>query len=86
MEIYRREGVMLRHPEQKPNEVYLGNTIDGIKEHLSDLKTIRLGKQAYDLKGIKIKSPTAYKPIFISKDEYQVYDRIMTERCRIARS
>ena len=53
---------------------------------LGGLKTIRLGKQAYDYKGVKIKQPTTYKPIFIAKSEYPEYDRIMTERCRIAKA
>lgn len=73
---------MMKHPEQRPTEVYIGNTIDGVKAHLSNLKTIRLGEVAYDLKGVKIKQPTQYRPMFISKGEYWEYDKIMVERCK----
>lgn len=65
--------------EKKSNEVFLGNT-NKIKNfpppHLSSLKTIRLGKQAYYIDGTKISTDYCL-PIFIDKSEYDRYNQIM---------
>ena len=68
--------------DKRDNEVFVGNTnkIKGFPpKDLSHLKTIRLGKQAFDIHGDKI--PTDYcLPIFIDKSELEEYNRIMEYR------
>lgn len=67
--------------ELRENEVFIGNTrdIDAFPpEHQKRLRTIRLGKQAYDIYGNKL--PQDYcRPVFIDKSEYGLYNQIMTE-------
>lgn len=65
----------------KENEVFVGNTdADGGRlEHLRELKTVRLGEQAFDLDGKPL--PKTYAlPLFIDRGELAAYDRIMTAR------
>lgn len=51
--------------------MFLGNTSakDGIKDYLRQFKTIRLGKQAYDINGKEL-CPGQCLPLFINKTEY----------------
>lgn len=72
--------------EMKRGEVWVGNTHSStnLKEKYPTLKTIRLGNQAYDIKGEKI--PTDYcRPVFVHKSEEQEYEAIMLEGARAAR-
>ena len=75
---------MKTHPEQKQNEIWLGNYRIGgphpsthIEQYLKHLKTLRLGIQAYDVEGKEI-SQEIYRPMFIDESEFAEYDRIMT--------
>ena len=71
--------------EASPNEVFIGNTssVNGapvcIPDHLTGLKTIRLGKQAYSLEGGKL-NPKEYLPLFIDRSEVKAHDQIMMNR------
>lgn len=76
---------MRTHPEQRENEIYLGNHCikgtnksDTIEKHLNHLKTLRLGEQAYDLDGKKI-SQDYYRPLFVDKSEFKIYDETMVK-------
>jgi len=67
--------------ELKEGEVFIGNTsrIDDFpRPELKGLKTIRMGQQAYDIKG-EIIDTTYCRPVFIHKSEMEFYDRIMTD-------
>lgn len=62
-----------------PDEIFLGN-VDvskkkGIPDHLSSLKTVRLGEQALDVDGKAIGHD--YLPMFIKRSEADLYNRIM---------
>lgn len=68
------------HKELRDGEVFVGNTnkIDSYPpEHLKSLKTIRLGKQAFDITGSKLSTDYCL-PVFIHSSEMQLYDYIMT--------
>lgn len=71
---------MSTHPEASDKEIFVGNTnATKIPEHLTALKTVRLGEQAYDLDGKKI--PKEYmRPLIIGRSEGGQYDRIMMRR------
>jgi len=46
---------MKTHPERKPDEEFIGNVEDGVTSHyLDSLKTIRLGKVAFEALGKKL--------------------------------
>lgn len=66
--------------EMGPDEVFLGNTPAGrpLPPEWGQLKTLRFGRQAYDLDGHKL--PTDYQPVFIGRAEHAEYDRIMMAR------
>lgn len=65
------------HPECKKNEVWVGNTnANGIPDKIKNLKTARLGEQAFDIHGKKI-DRTYMLPLFIGVSEESQYDRIM---------
>jgi hypothetical protein len=72
---------MSHYTGERPGEVFVGNTNtkDGIPEHLRGLTTARLGDQALDIKGNKIK-PEELRPLFIGRAEAVEYDRIMMRR------
>ena len=64
------------HPECKEDEVFFGNScmID-FPEYVRGLKTLRMGKKAYDFEGNFIDN--SYRPIFFKKHELPAYIRIM---------
>lgn len=69
------------HADKKEDEIWIGNinVWDWPRPYWSTLKTVRLGKQAYDIHGKPI--PTDYcLPIFIHKSEHEAYDKIMVDR------
>ena len=71
---------MASHPEQRKTEIFIGNSyVDETKPHLKDLKTVRFGNIAYDINGTT-KNMSHMRPTFISKSEYDLYDRIMVDR------
>lgn len=76
---------MDKHPEQRPDEEYLGNTT-GIKDYQRGLKTLRLGIMPYDIEGNPIisKHYANFKPLFISKEEYNAYYKVMVNEMRKA--
>lgn len=68
---------MLHHPERNENEVFVGNTTIerfGTNVKLKGLNA-RLGKVAYDIHGKKLKPSEKLFPLFISKHDYNIYDR-----------
>ena len=70
------------------DEIWLGNTdLPDVfpKDRLRNLKTIRLGKQAYDILGLKL-DPLYYRPIFIHKSEYDLYNKIMDDNMKAIRN
>jgi hypothetical protein len=70
------------HPECRRNEKFVGNTthINGVP-YLMELKTARLGINAYSIDGKAI-SPDYMRPLFIGNSEWEQYDRIMVDRCK----
>lgn len=75
------------HADKKEDEIWIGNirVWEWPGPYLSSLKTIRLGKQAYDIHGKLI--PTDYcLPIFIHKSEYDAYNKIMEDEIRKIRN
>lgn len=72
---------MLRHKEERKDEVFVGNTsniISGEQECLFRLNNInyRYGNVAYDIHGKIIKGNGA-KPLFIKNDSCKKYDKLM---------
>lgn len=61
------------------DEIWLGNTSNGISEDLKVLKTIRLGEQAYCIHGKKL-DPSYCLPLILNKSEEKEYDRIYAKR------
>lgn len=75
---------MINHPEQKKDEIFMGNTsaVDGPRECFRHLKSLRIGDRAYDVEG-KEKLPKDYmRPLFIGKHEAPEYDRIYLEQMK----
>ena len=79
------------HPELKENEIFVGNHIfkDGIiniPKHLCSIKSVRIGDIAYYIDGKQIidNNDCGYliRPIFIDKKDSEIYDKIMTDRCK----
>lgn len=70
---------MSKHIGIKPGEMFVGNvnTADGIPQHLSTLKTARLGDVALDLDGKRISYMQA---LFIGESESSQYDSIQMSR------
>jgi hypothetical protein len=70
----------------KKDEVYLGNVvISKIPPYFNSLKTLRFGKQAYDMYGDKLNKK--FRPLFIHKSEKVEFDRLYNEhRKQIAQS
>jgi len=75
------------HPETKENEYYCYNVKaeKGIPLRLRSLKTVRLGKQAYDLDGKKI-STDYMLPLFVSKNELNTLNNIHEQELKEIRS
>jgi hypothetical protein len=72
---------MLRHKEERKDEVFVGNTstiITEKQEHLFRLNNInyRYGNIAYDIHG-KIIKGNGIKPLFIKNDSCKKYDKLM---------
>lgn len=72
---------MLRHKEERKDEIFVGNESIIIFENqkrLFQLNNInyRFGNVAYDIHGKIIKASTT-KPLFIKKDSYKTYDKLM---------
>lgn len=71
------------HRERQPDEIWVGNT--KTKELLStltkfkSLKTLRVGQQAFDIRGKKL-NRQYMKPLFVNKSEENMYDKIMMTR------
>ena len=68
--------------ELRENEVFLCNTSDiqnFPRPELRNLKTIRMGDQAYDINGKKL-STEYCRPVFIQKSELDLYNRIMNDK------
>jgi hypothetical protein len=69
--------------ELKEGEIFIGNTDVrngvNIPEHLRDMKTARLGEQAFDIYG-KPLDRSYCRPLIIHKSEADLYDRIMMSR------
>ena len=73
---------MTNHPEQQINEVYLGNTIGKAMiggDKVIHLKSLRVGERAFDLNGQPIHQSSNFQPVFISKQEFPEFDRIMSD-------
>jgi hypothetical protein len=72
--------------EVKSDEIWVGNTdvTNGIKtpEHLKEMKTARLGEQAYDINGKPIEI-WYMRPLIINKSESGLYDKIMMARMKM---
>ncbi len=72
---------MLGHKEEGKDEVFVGNTSTIIKEEQERLFCLngigyRYGNIAYDIDGKIIKNSNI-KPLFIKKDSFDIYDRLM---------
>ena len=74
---------MARYIGNKSNEIFVGNTParGGIPKHLRCLKSIRLGDLALDIFGKEL-DPNNMRPLFLSRQEEGVYDKIMVDRFR----
>lgn len=74
---------MSHHEQCGRDEVWLGNTDkegDHYKWLLSKgLKTLRLGKVAYDIYGKPLKDEEGYRPVFINRIEEQKHNDLMME-------
>ena len=79
---------MNTHPEQTPNEVYLGNTTRarGIPPHLADFTSVRLGLIAYGNAGEKLPPSDACLPMFVGRNEAERYDHVMSARLSATRT
>jgi hypothetical protein len=76
---------MLTHPEQTPNEIFVGNTSGtSVPGHLSCIVTARVGAQAYYLDGDRKIPPDHMRPLFVGRKEADQYDAIMMDRFRAA--
>lgn len=61
--------------ELSKDEIWLGNHRGAIHEDLKSLKTIRLGEQAYCIKGTPL-DRNHYRPLIINRSEEMDYERI----------
>lgn len=68
----------MEHPEARNGEVFVGNTSQ-ISEDIANLPTARLGTQAYNIKGEKIRSADI-RPLFVGASDYAEYNRIMERK------
>jgi hypothetical protein len=77
---------MTNHPEQREDEVFLGNvpTNRGARECFGNLKSLRLGNQAYDVYGKEKISQDYMRPSFIGKHEEENYNRIYMAEMRVS--
>lgn len=72
---------MDNHPEQLLNEVFLGNQkiSDWPNPKFKSLNTIRTGIIAYSIDGEPLDEIDAMVPLFIHRNEYPAYDKIMMD-------
>lgn len=71
---------MTNHPEQKPNEKYLGNTHHIVApSHLKHIPSLRYGTVAYDWNDNPLSEigQAFNSPVFVLKKEYYLYDEAM---------
>lgn len=70
----------------KEGEVWVGNSdvTEGVKvdDYLKEMKTARLGEQAYDIKGKPLERWYC-RPLIIHKSEAELYDKIMMARLKL---
>lgn len=68
---------MSQYTGARSDEIFVGNTPTsrGMPDHMSVLRTARLGEKALDIEG---RTLPGYLPIFIGRSEADAYDRIMT--------
>lgn len=59
----------LDHPELRQGEVFLSNGNDGHFERCSELESIRMGQQAYDIDGKTLRD--AMFPFFVAVVEHR---------------
>ena len=74
---------MNNHPEQRPNEKYLGNThYLAVPLHLSHIPSLRYGDVAYGLEGKRLADTEQLYlwPVFVARDELHLYDEAMMKR------
>jgi hypothetical protein len=67
--------------ELLPDEIWLGNHDVKIREDLMELKTIRLGQQAYCINGLPLHRGYI-RPLIIHKSEEMIYNNIYMERIK----
>lgn len=69
------------HEKCNDNEMFIGNTSDINRrlEELSSIKSLRVGKTAYDIHGEKLDN-NMYKSLFINKNDSIKYDIIMMRK------
>lgn len=71
--------------ELAKDEIWLGNTKGTeIPKHYKSLKTIRVGNQAYDIKGNKL-DINYCRPLILNKSELEAYEKIYAARMENAR-
>ena len=72
---------MSKYIGARENEIFVGNvfTVAGIPEHLSSLKTARLGDQALDIYGCPIDAKHML-PMFIGREEHDVHHMLCMKR------
>lgn len=78
---------MMQHPEQKPEEIYLGNSRPArlaAPKLAATLTTLRAGTVAYDVDGNKLPASEGLVPLFLARAEAAAYDAIMMEEFRNA--
>ena len=68
------------HHELAKDEIWIGNIWGTqIPEHYRVLKTIRLGEQAYCIKGTPL-PVDQYRPLIVNKSEEMAVDKIQMDR------
>jgi len=75
---------MAQHEACEANEIWVGNTPTHGLHYQSlksmGLKTLRLGKVAFDIDGKPLAESEGYSPVFINRSEADRYNEIMMEK------
>lgn len=74
---------MTTHPEQQPNEKYLGNTHHiKVEPHLKHIPSLRYGIIAYCFEGKQLTDTEQLYlwPLFIARDELYLYDEALMKK------
>ena len=75
---------MARHEPCDKDEIWVGNTYTHGQHYewlkSKGLKTLRLGKLAFDVYGKPLADTEGYAPVFINRSEEQRHNEIMMER------